>query len=357
MTEARPAAPVPAPPRWGRLLVGCAVGGGLLVLAGFAAFAFGLYWLLGPGRQAPTAAVVGEQSAGVIHVGDLAADPGARALLGDFMARAQAAPGGSPLPQWMRNLQAAQARQGISQWLPREATFSFEPREDEALGMSAAVNLRGMVQPIRLAMSQALAREKGSTVSKHGRHELIGLAKSGTAVCFMDGTIVLAPDVERLAAAIDRLEPAVEQGAPAEAPERALAGAWDVRGWLDGPLAERMLAGLLAGRGEGLATALELADGPALPPGLRSLRFGLDVRTSSDAEAALDLRFASEADASAAEQPLTAALQGRLAQEPGLTAAVTPRLDGARLRLDVALQDLDEMIARRMAERPRHPGE
>lgn len=352
MTDTRPAAPAPAaPPAWGRLFVGCAIAGGLLILAGLAAFVLGMYWLLGSGRQAPTAAIVGPQSAGVVRISDLGADPGARALLGEVMARAQSAPTGGPqLPKWMRDLQAAQARQGITQWLPREATISFERRDDEALGLSAAVNLRGMVQPIRLGMMHALSRGGGNTVSRHGRYELVAFEKRG-ALCFMDGTVVWAPDAARLRTALDRLEPAIERGAPAPDPARTLPGPWDVSGWLDRPLAATALAAAVADRGEAIATVLDLADA-AEPPGLRDLRFGLDLRSNSDADLALDVGFTSAEEATAAEPSLTAALRRRIGQEPGLTATVTPTVEGDHVRFAIALHDLDLMIARRMAARP-----
>jgi hypothetical protein len=353
VTDARPAVPArPAPPRWGRLFVGCAVVGGLLVLAGLAALAVGMYWLLGSGRQAPTAAIVGPRAAGIVHVGDLASDPGARALLGEIMARAQNPPPGAPqLPKWMRDLQAAQARQGVSQWLPREATFAFEPQDDEELGFSVAVNMRGMVQPLRLTVMHALSRGGGNSVVRHGRHELVAFEKSG-ALCFMDGTVVFAPDVARLRSALDRLEPAIETGAPAPDPARVLPGAWDVSGWFDEPLADTVLRALLAEPGEAIATALDLSDVPPAPPGgLRGLRFGLDLRSRSDADLTLDLAFATAAEAAGAEPALTGGLRRRLGQEPGLTATVTPSVEGDHLRYQVALHDLDEMIGRRAAVR------
>lgn len=353
MSGTRPAAPAAAaPPAWGRLFVGCAIAGGLLVIAGLAAFLYATYWLVSAGRQAPTAAVVGPRSAGVVRVSDLAADPGTRALVGEFMARAESASagGGPQLPKWMRDMQAAQARQGITQWLPREATLTFEPGADGDFGMSAAVNPRGMVLPFRLALMPALSREKDATVSRHGRHQLIAFRKSG-ALCFMDGTIVWAADAERLRAALDRLERAISKGAPSPDPARALAGVWDVSGWFDRPLAATARAVALAERGEAVGTAIGLGDEREPPAGLRGLRFGIDLRSRSDAEAALDVAFASVEDAAAAEPRLTAALRRRVEQEPGLTARLTPTVEGDHLRYALALHDLDRMIAR-MAERP-----
>jgi hypothetical protein len=355
VTDTRPAAPAPAaPPVWGRLFVGCAVVGGLLVLGGMAAFAYAIYWLTSAGRQAPTLAVVGPQSAGTVRFSDLAADPGTRALIGEFMARAQSASssGGPQLPKWMRDMQAAQARQGITQWLPRETTLSFEPREDGTFGMSAAVNPRGMVQPFRLALMPALSRENDATVSRHGRHQVVAFRKNG-ALCFMDGTIVWAPDTTRLRSALDRLEPAIKNGAPAPDPARTLPGQWDVSGWLDRPLAVTALAAAVADRGQAIATALELADAAEPPAGLRDLRFGLDLRSNSDTDLALDVAFASAEEAAAAEPALTAAFRRRIEQEPGLTATVAPTIEAEHVRYAIALRDLDQMIARRMAERPR----
>jgi hypothetical protein len=352
VSDLRPAVPPgPAAPRWGRLFVGCAIAGGLLVLAGLLVFTFGMYWLLGSGRQAPTAAVAGPRSVGVVRVADLAADPGARALLGELMARAQNPPPGAPqLPKFLRDMQAAQARQGVGQWLPREATLSFEPQQDEAFGFSAAVNLRGMVQPLKFGMMRALSRGGGNTVSRHGRHELVAFEKSG-ALCFMDGTVVFAADVPRLTQALDRLEPAIEKGAPALHPARTLPGRWDVSGWFAQPLADTALRGLLAEPGQAIGTILRLSeDEPDSPPGVRELRFGVDFRSTSDAQVVLDLAIA---DAAEVEPALTAVLRGRLALEPGLEATVTPTVAGDRVRYEIELHDLDEVIGRRLAVSPR----
>jgi hypothetical protein len=356
VSETRPAAVAPAaPPAWGRFFVGCAIAGGLLILAGLAVFGLAMYWLMGSGRQAPTAAIVRPGSIGVVRVSDLASDPGARALIGEFMARAQSAPGaGTQLPQWLRNLQAAQAQQGISQWLPREATLSVEQQADDDVGFTAAFNPRGYVRPIRLVLMHAFSTDPKNVVSRHGRYEIVGLQKSG-ALSFMDGTIVLAPDVPRMRATLDRLEAAARAGrAPAPDPSRTLAGTWDVSGWLDRGIAANVLAATVAKRGNALAVALELAqEEPEPPAGLRDLRFGVDFRSKSDADVALDLAFDDAEQAAAAEPFWTAALRRRVEQEPGLTATVTPTVDGAHLRYQLALHDLDQMIARRMEERPR----
>jgi hypothetical protein len=310
-----------------------------------------MYWLLGSGRQAPTAAIVGPRSVGIVQVGDLAADPGARALLGELMARAQNPPPGAPqLPRFLRDMQAAQARQGVSQWLPREATLSFEPQADEEFGFSAAVNPRGLVQPLKFGMMRALSRGGGNTVSRHGRYELVAFEKSG-ALCFMDGTVVFAADASRLVQALDRLAPAIEKGAPAADPARALGGQWDVTGWFAQPLADTVLGALMAEPGETIATLIGLAeDGPGVPPGVRDLRFGLDVRSNSDAVLVLDLALE---DAAQVEPGLTTVLRARLAVEPGLTATVIPKVDGDHLRYTIDLHDLDEMIGRRLAVQPR----
>jgi hypothetical protein len=351
VSETRQAAVTPAaPPAWGRFFVGCAIAGGLLIVAGLAAFALAMYWLLGSGKQAPTAAIVGPGSIGVVRVADLASDPGARALMGEFMARAQSAPGAGPqLPQWMRNLQASQAQQGVSQWLPREATLSVEPQANDDVGFTAAFNPRGYVRPIRLALMHGFSSDPKNVVSRHGRYEIIGLQKSG-ALSFMDGTIVLAPDVPRMRATLDRLEAAAKAGpTPAPDPSRTLAGAWDVSGWLDRGLAANVLAAGVAKRGNALAVALDLEKEGAEPPtGLRDLRFGIDVRSKSDADVALDLAFDDAERAAAAEPFWTAALRRRVEQEPGLAATVTPTVDNAHLRYQLALHDLDEMIGRRM---------
>src|SRR5262245_9503393 len=181
-----PGAPAPLPrPPWMRLLIGCAIAGGLAIVAGIAALLIGMYWLTSAGKQYPTAAVASPRTQGVIQVADLTTDPGAVALLSAFFRRVQEASQseGPQMPAWIRNLQAQQARQGVSQGLPREATVSLEPDEEGTPRILLAANLRGFVQPIRMAVTQGAKGDKKTRISEHGGHEVLDFS-GGTSVCF-----------------------------------------------------------------------------------------------------------------------------------------------------------------------------
>lgn len=343
------AAPLPvapaARPLWGRVLVGCALVGGLLILAGIGSCIFGMYWLTTPGRQVATGAVASDESQGVIRVGDLAADPGARALMTAWFQRMQEAGSAHQpvqLPAWIRNLQAQQARQGISQWLPREATISLEPDAERVTRVALAVNLRGFVQPIRLAFTQASKGDPKTRVRSHGDHEIVGLAGGG-AICFLGGTLVVAHHPDAMPAILDRLQAAGPPKHPAA--ESSLPGIWDVNGRLEGDTAAGLLALLLQPSDEDD----ESSEAEALPiDGLRDLRFGIDIESADDARISMELAFAS-AEAAAAAQPRLAEGVARLrsrADAKGLTAAVTDSLDGDRMRYQIAVGGLAAAFGR-----------
>jgi hypothetical protein len=345
-----PLPPASAPrPIWGRVLVGCAILGGLVILAGMAAFIFGLYWLTSAGRHYPTAAVASPRTHGVIRVGDLAADPGARALLAGLFRRVQEAgqrDGQPQLPAWIRNMQAQQARQGISQWLPREATISLEPDAEDVPRIVLAANLRGFVQPMRLAITQTMKGDRKSTITRHGKHEVLSFG-SDVSLCFMDGTLVVSYHTAAMAAALDRLAAASPSPRPAD--ERGLPGHWDVSGWLDETTGTGALVGVLSPQDD----ALSGADAPLRA--LRGVRFGLDVESEDDARVLAEIAF-TDAEAAAAARPWLAegVTRWRERMEPtGLSATAVDSVEGARVRYELQLRGLEDAFARKIESQER----
>jgi hypothetical protein len=342
--------PLPAarPPRpiWGRVLVGCAIVGGLGILAGAAVVVFGMYWLTTPGRHYATTAVASPQSQGVIRVGDLAADPGARALLTTFFKRMQEAQqreGQPQLPAWMRNLQAQQARQGISQWLPREATVTMEPDAEAVPRIVLAANMRGFVQPIRLAITQAMKGDRKSSITRHGKHEVLNFG-SDTSLCFMDGTLVVSYHPSVMTPALDRLAEAGSSPRPPD--ERGLPGPWDATGWLDEATGTGVLVGLLSQSDDPFSGA-----GAPLSA-LRDIRFGIDVESADGALVTTQIAF-TDAEGAAAAQPWLAEGVARLRQRlesSGLGSTVTDSMEGDRVRYEVRLTGLEAAFVR-MIER------
>jgi hypothetical protein len=351
--------PLPAaPPRrsmWGRVLIGCAIVGGLAILAGIAAVAFGLYWLTSAGRHYPTAAVASPQSQGIVRVGDLAGDAGARALLTRLFTRMQeAGRGDAPeLPQWLRNMQAYQARQGISQWLPREATLSMEPDAEGVPRIVLAANMRGFVRPIRLAITQAMKGDRKSTITHHGAHEVLNFG-TDTSLCFMDGTLVVSYHPSTMVPALERL--AAASPSPSSPDARALPGSWDLSGWLDEETGTGVLVGLFASPDNTFSSA----DPPLR--GLQNVRFGIDIESENDARVTAEVAFP-DAESAAGAQPWLARgladLRTRM-QPSGLSATATDAVDGDRVRFELKVSGLQaafEQLLRAQEETRRRPRE
>ncbi|HET9315842.1 MAG TPA: hypothetical protein VFQ51_09645 [Vicinamibacteria bacterium] len=350
-----PPAPPPRRSPWGKVLIGCAIVGGLVVLAGVAAVAFGLYWMTSAGRHYPPAAVASPQSQGVIRVGDLAGDAGARALLTRLFTRMQeAGRGDAPqLPEWMRRMQAYQARQGISQWLPREATMSMEPDPEGVPRIVLAANMKGFVRPIRMAITQAMKGDRKSSVTRHGEHEVLNFG-TDTSLCFMDGTLVVSYHPSVMEPALDRLGAASPSpSAPPDA--RALPGRWDLNGWLGEETGAGVLMGLLASPDNTFSSAE--------PPleGLRDVRFGIDIESEDDARVAGEVGFADAASAAGAEPWLARGLADlRTRIEPsGLSATTTDAVDGDRVRFELKVRGLqaafDQLLRAQEERRPPRP--
>lgn len=349
--------PLPAaPPRravWGGVLIGCAIVGGLAILAGIAAVAFGVYWLTSAGRHYPTAAVASPQSKGTVRVGDLAGDAGARALLTRLFTRMQeVGQGDGPkLPEWMRNLQAYQARQGISQWLPREATLSMEPDTEGVPRIVLAANMKGFVRPIRMAVTQAMKGDRKSSITRHGGHEVLNFG-TDTSLCFMDGTLVVSYHPSTMVPALDRLAAASASPSPSDA--RALPGRWDLSGWLDEETGTGVLLGLLASP----ENTFSSADPPLR--GLRDVRFGIDIESENDAKVTAEVAFDDAASAAGAQPWLAQGLAdlGTRMEPSGLSATATDAVDGDRVRFELkvsGLQNAFEQLLRAQEQPRRRP--
>lgn len=337
-----PPAPPPRRSPWGKVLIGCAIVGGLAILVGLAVGAFGLYWLTSAGRHYPTAAVASERSQGIVRVGDLAGDAGARALLTRLFTRIQEAGDGPQLPQWMRNMQAYQARQGISQWLPREATLSMEPDPEGVPRIVLAANMKGFVKPMRLAVTQAVKGDRKASITHHGGHEVLNFGAE-TSLCFMEGTLVVSYHPSQMDPALDRLAAASPAPtSPASPDARAFPGRWDLSGWLGQETGTGVLVGLLASPDNTFSSAA--------PPlqGLRDVRFGIDIESEDDARVAAEVAF-DDADSAAGAQPwLDRGLADlRTRMEPsGLSATTTDTVDGDRVRFELKVHGLQAAFDR-----------
>ena len=342
-----PAAPA-GRPVWGRVLIGCAIVGGVFLVTGAVALVLGMYWLTSAGRHYPTAAVAGPHSQGVVHVGDLAGDRGSTALLTSLFRRLQDVQqrrSGQPqLPAWIRAMQAQQARQAIGQWLPREATVSLEPDDTGERRLVFAANLRGFVRPIRMAVTQSMKGDPHATITRHGDREILNVSRTA-ALCFMDGTLIVTLQPATLPQAIDRLAAAGASPPPAEG--RSLPGTWDVSGWMSGPAGVAVLESLLQP---------SHAEGDPAGETFRELRFGIDIASQDEARVVAEVAFVDK-DAAAAARPWLAEGVARLRERmesSGLFAQASDALAGERVRYELNLSGVDSALGRALEDLSRH---
>ncbi|HVS15587.1 MAG TPA: hypothetical protein VMV46_16805 [Thermoanaerobaculia bacterium] len=240
----RPIEPGSGTPGCVKLFLGCALGCGALALIACLIGALFAWWLVRPGKQYPTAAVVPPDVAGAFHVGDLGADPGVVALL-DHLLREMRRQDGSR-PDWYRDLEpmrwaGGSPSAGLRLLLPREATLSLDAVAGEEPALVAALNPRGLVRVLRMIV-RASADE--SRIRRHRGHQIVPFEEGG-GMALVDGTVLLTDREQSLESAIDRL---LDGGSDrAIATDAAPAGGpWD----LSGAVSDRGAVGdLLAGAG------------------------------------------------------------------------------------------------------------
>jgi hypothetical protein len=318
-------------------LIGCAIGCGALALIAVVSGAIGAWWLVRPGDQHPTEAVISADARGSFRVADLGADPGVSALLDRFVREAQRQQQ-KDMPPWMRQMQqmgsaASSPSAGFRMLLPRQATVSLEPstegRDDPAV--LAAVNPRGMTQLFHMMIART-----NTVTGRHRGHELIRLGNDAWATV-VGGTWLFSSEEGVLRQGIDRLL----DGGPAAPATPANLGLpsrpWDVTGVVEERDAE-------------LAHAL-WGDEPA-PDGVRRALLGVDVATSD----ATSGRVVVECDSAQSAETVALALDRRAAERAselagdGLALRASSRVDGARAVLDWELSGIDAALAVWMAQ-------
>jgi hypothetical protein len=285
-----------------KVLVGCAMLFGLFLLASLGGGVYGTWWMFGPGRQSPTAVVVGPRSAGYVRLERAVTDPGIRALFHKVIRETEKAQDArAPVPpplEYVRSL--GRAYRQFDVLLPREATVSLEPVEGREQPQTVgAANFGRFVRPMAFAMERAASAN--ARVVEHRGHEVIS-ARGGFGFCFAGGTFLFAQR-SSLRGVIDD----IESGRPVAALPPPLEGDWDVHGALRDPLAARAF----------LAWLLGPADVSSLEPvlaGLDGVRFGGDVETADRVDASLALDYADSMAAFEARSALDAALAARQAQ-------------------------------------------
>ncbi|HEV8242219.1 MAG TPA: hypothetical protein VGS57_22825 [Thermoanaerobaculia bacterium] len=329
----QPYGPPPAKSKtsaWQKTLLGCVIGCGALILLSLIGGGIGAWWMVKPGKQEATAAVVSPQSTGAFIVSDLAADPGVTALFDRFMREAQRQQQ-RDLPPWIRQMQqmgaAGSPSAGLRMFLPRQATISLEPSTEgrDEPAVVAAVNPRGMTNLLHFVLA------RGNTLQgQHRGHDLLRLNDRAWA-SLVGGTLLVANEEEALRHGIDR----VLDGTPTSAPPPPDLGApvrqWDFTGTADG--SEGKLAEILWG------------DEPA-PPGVRRALLGIDVATSDVTNGRVIVDCTSPEAASEAALALDRHVAERSQElaDKGLALRATSRVDGTRAVLDWDVSGVNNAI-------------
>jgi len=309
------------------------------------------WWVLRPGAQVPTDAIVGPDSIGVVRIEALAEDGGVRGAIERFsreVADIQEERTARSTPEWLRRMQGE--RRGpptflMTMMFPRDATLLFERVPgDEQLHLVFAGNFRWLVRPARLLLG--LARSDHELHSEgYAGYRILSDPDGGLCLCFAGSTFLAADDMDVLKIAIDRLD-AFRADAPPPLPPgipQAQEG-WDVAGVLEGrpgdlqqalaflPVRRRQRSGLDRLVSEGFDRATVAIDWETTDR-IRA-RFTVDAIDDLTVEAWVD-----ELELSLAELVESMHLEG-------LT--LTPELDlyDGRVTVDLTLDGVERLIER-----------
>ncbi|MDA8020395.1 MAG: hypothetical protein MPN21_23400 [Thermoanaerobaculia bacterium] len=363
-----------------KLLIGCGLGCGLLVLTfGVLAVVLGM-WATRPGTQHETTAVVSPDGVAVMKLRDIGEDPGVQAFLTNFlhtMNEASREAQRQDLPEnlrWLVDMQGSNdSPAGLNMFFPRDVTLSIEPRDeaelaalehptsDDELAIVAAINFRSFVRPIRSFITWVIEQDARSEVRYHGDHKVLPMGADDWAT-FVDGTFFLSGSYSALVAALDRLDRGdVQRGWSGEVPQ----GDWDFFGVVEmgtdamdvvfEDVRERNAKHASEMSGDGAAVALEVEEQPEVggtPVGTAPVEplqfaFGVDLKSADAVDGEMLYSFDSEADARVYSLYLEEEMeQLRLRGEnEGLAVETSVIQDVSRVNVTLAVSGLEDKVA------------
>jgi hypothetical protein len=322
----------PASSGCGKWAIGCAIGCGAVVLLAVIAAGVGSWWMVRPGKQHATAAVVSPQASGAFAVGDLGSDPGVTALLDNFMREAQRQQN-RDAPEWVRQMQQMSAASGspttgFRMFLPRQATVSLEPSTEGRDGPAvvAALNPRGFTRMLHFFLA------RGDTLAgKHRGHDVLRLSDDAWG-SLVGGTLLVSNEEQALHRGIDRFLDGPAAAAPAPVNLGLPSRPWDLTGSIDE-------------RDEGFARVL-WGDEPA-PIGVRRAALGVDVATSdrTSGRVALDCESAEAAAAALVALDRRVAERAQRLAERGMQLRAASRVEGSRAVVDWEVTGVDAAMS------------
>lgn len=323
----------PASSGCGKWAIGCAIGCGALIALVVIAAGVGSWWMVRPGKQHATTAVVSPQASGSFAVGDLGGDPGVTALLDNFMRETQRQQNRNA-PDWVRQMQQMSAASGspstgLRMFLPRQATVSLEPSTEGRDGPAvvAAINPRGFTRMLHFILA------RGDTlVGEHRDYDVLKLSSNAWG-SLVGGTLLVSNEEQALHRGIDRFLDGAAAAAPPPVnlglPERP----WDLTGSIDQ-------------RDEGFARFL-WGDEEEPPIGVQRAALGVDVATSdrTTGRVALDCESAEAAAAALVALDRRVAERAQRLAEKGMQLRAASRAEGSRAVVDWEVTGVDTAVA------------
>ncbi|MEM9558428.1 MAG: hypothetical protein AAGC60_29520 [Acidobacteriota bacterium] len=339
-----PASVRPTATRADRLLIGCGLGCGCLVLLGAVLLGLAGVWIFTPGKQVSTLAVATPEAPSVVRLDDLGSDAGTLEMLDALavaLSTAQNQNRRDQLPEewgWLADLDSSQGSgRGLAMFLPREATLRVEaPGPAGESRWVAALNPRAFARPLRMVFESAAESAGAETGMTLGGRPALETG-DGMLLVFVDGTIVVGSEATLVEDAIARLERGVTS--PLEA--RPPAGPWDLIGRLQGHQALAFVPALDA------PTDSALADDPAL-----RLDLGIDIAGADRVLFGAHLACTAACCSDSTECPFAEALRAgyadlaqRLADDTGMTLRVEITPEADHLLLEAELEGVAAALA------------
>ncbi|MEM8960671.1 MAG: hypothetical protein AAGD38_04265 [Acidobacteriota bacterium] len=328
-----------------KILIGCGIGCGMLIIVSVLAGVMGTAWFMTPGEQIATGEIAGDDSTGMVAARNIGNDPGLNSLfertlvrMSDIQHEQQA----EHMPEnlrWLNDMSAQQNQNtaGMRMMMPKEATLAFEPGPDGDPDFVLGLNLRMMARPLRMLMTWA-AKQEGQLLDYRGRKIIVD-NDDDVVISFADNTMIISGSREALERALDRVIDGPPPGATpglyrAIIPE----GNWDITGGFDNT----------DGRFDGFLLT-EVDDDIRSLPGVQNasaIGFGIDIETSDRFSGTMAVQPPAGADFDAWQAEVEANWHDVIvdAAEDGLDLQITTSREGNLLVSRLVAEGLDQVI-------------
>jgi len=240
-----------------KVLIGCGIGCGVIVLLSLLIGGLTVWWILTPGDQVSTTRILGPDSLGAIKVRNISENQGVMEFITFFFQEAQKYEdrgSSAELPQFIEKIrQYQQSRQNPAQWLkylaPREITLSVNSDDLGTAHFVVAANLNMGARMVKTAFKifssvdeeneeNIISTPNGDLIKLDDRDPETGTKINKGVVGFHKGTILFSDDITSAKSGLERLVHGDDSGElriSLEEPFDALkVGEWLAYGVLDG---------------------------------------------------------------------------------------------------------------------------